>query len=301
MKQPDKTAYLIDSSIYVFRAWHVLPDTIQNRAGEPVNALFGFAEFLSQLLTQTDARYIACAFDKSLGVSARNEIYPPYKANRPPAPAELKRQFALCQRLVECFGLSRYDSDLFEADDIIGTLAETARRNGINASVVSADKDLTQFIRDGDEYWNFGKNLKLDASDIKKRFGIEANQVPDMLALCGDKVDNIPGIPGVGERTAARLLYKWGNLDTLFKNTEAVADMKFRGAARVSQLLAEHESTVRLARKLTGLFWVDALPTELSALERRPVDAESLCEFLDEQGFAQSRQQSFLRLLEKTP
>jgi len=295
MKDPDRTVYLIDSSIYMFRAWHILPDTIVCPEGNQVNVVYGFADFLAQLLQQTQSRYVVCAFDKSLKTSARNKLYPPYKANRPSAPEQLKRQFKLCQTLVSMLGISGYDSDLYEADDIIGTIAESTRQAGMNACIVSADKDLTQFVRDGDEYWNYARGIKLDAAGVKKRFGVSAEQIADMLAICGDKVDNIPGIPGVGESTAAKLLAKWHDLDSLFDNIDKVALMKFRGAPRVSALLAEHEETVRLARKLTGLLMVPDLPTDPSYSERKPIQREALESFLISLGFSERRRHRIIR------
>jgi len=295
-----KPLYLIDSSIYIFRAWHLLPDTIQDSHGRPLNAVYGFADFLIQLLEQTRPQHLVCAFDKSLGVSARNAIYPDYKANRPPAPEALKYQFGLCESLCQHFGLKQYSHARFEADDIIGTLANTARSEGHSVVIVSADKDLTQFIRHADQYWDFGRKQKLDQRAIRKRFGVNPEQIPDALALAGDKVDNIPGIPGVGMTTAARLLVKWETLDSLFEHADEVANMKFRGAARVAMLLREHESTVRLARQLTGLLEVDSLPNSVEVLRRAPINTDALTQFLSELGFSTSRQDRLIHALNAT-
>jgi len=297
MPTSEPTVYLIDSSIYVFHAWRMLPADITDTAGRPVNAVFGFADFLARLLEQTLPRYVVCAFDKSLGTSERKQIYPEYKANRPPAPAQLRHQFAVCQALAEHFGVVQFADARFEADDIIGTLAETVRRAGLYSTIVSADKDLMQFIEPGDIYWNYGRKLKMDACAIRKKTGIRPAQIADMLALCGDKVDNIPGIPGVGAATAARLLVKWGTLDTLFENVDEVASMKFRGAARVAELLQTHEHTVRLARRLTGLLQVDSLPDNIAALARTAVDIERLDSFLTTNGFGPERRQRLISLL----
>ncbi|MBX2824539.1 MAG: flap endonuclease [Gammaproteobacteria bacterium] len=291
--------YLVDSSIYVFRAWHLLPDTIQDREGKPLNAVYGFADFLVQLLEQSRARHVVCAFDKSLGVSARNRIYPEYKSNRPPAPVELKHQFTLCQQLCEHFGLPQFSHSLYEADDIIGTLANSVRREGHRVVIVSADKDLTQFIDDDDEYWDFGRKQKLDRRRIEKRFGVKPEQIPDMLALAGDKVDNIPGIPGVGNATAARLLSRWGDLDTLFEHAAEVADMKFRGAARIAGLLTEYEPTVRLARRLTGLLEVDSLPHSIQALQRQVIDPAALGDFLTTLDFSATRIERLIKAVQQ--
>lgn len=184
--QPNGTLYLIDSSIYIFRGWHILPASITNPHGEAVNALFGFADFLAQVVSSTSATHLVCAFDESLGTSARNRIYPEYKANRPPAPEELKRQFAWCRQLVEHIGIPNFSSPEFEADDIIGTLAQNAHRSEYRNCIISADKDLTQFIGRRDQFWDFGKKVRLDTTAIEKKFGVYPAQIADMLAICGD-------------------------------------------------------------------------------------------------------------------
>lgn len=298
MMSPDKTVYLIDSSIYVYRAWRLLPDSITDNNGHPTNAVYGFAEFLVQVLQQTDAEYLVCAFDESSGMSARKKIYSNYKSNRSTTPPALRHQFGLCQTLCKHLGLPAFSSGGYEADDIIGTLADAVRLKDMNVSIVSADKDLTQFIRTDDEFWDYARQLKTDAKGIQKRFGIRPQQIPDMLALCGDKVDNIPGVPGVGAATAARLLIKWGTLDTLFEHTDSVSTMKFRGAAHVAELLQQHEPTVRLSRQLTGLLQVDGLPTSPSQLSRRPIDSAALQQFLLELGFDDDKRQHLLTTLD---
>lgn len=293
--------YLIDASIYIFQAWHTLPDTIRTPAGEPANAAYGFADFLARLLQQSRAQHIAIAFDESLHPGFRNRLYPQYKANRPPAPSSLKRQFQWCRELCRQFGLPAYSRVGYEADDIIGTLAEMARTQKSCCCIVSADKDLSQFIQAGDIYWNHARDEQHDTRALKKRFGVETGQIADLLALSGDKVDNIPGVPGVGPTTAAKLLKRWGNLDTLFDNIDAVAGMKFRGAAQVSVLLREHEQTVRLARQLTGLVPVPDLPVSLEALVRRPINPVEACEFMQHSlGFDQHRCERLLKTLESS-
>lgn len=294
MNQQKPTLYLIDSSIYIFRAWHILPDSIVCPQGHSVNALYGFADFLSQVTEQARPTHLVCAFDKSLKTSARNALYPPYKANRDPAPPNLKRQFELCRQFSENCGFAQFAHAEFEADDIIGTLAETARQESFSNCILSADKDLAQFIGEGDQYWNFAKKQRQDYRGIQKQFGVRPDQIADMLAICGDKVDNIPGIPGVGAATAAKLLAKWENLDLLFQHVEEVATMKFRGAARVSSLLADHEATVRTARQLTGLLPVPDLPNNINELKRKVADRAMLTQFMTQHGFGETRQARLL-------
>jgi len=290
--------YLIDSSIYVFRAWHSIPAGITDANGHPANATYGFVEFIYQLLSRRQPRLIACAYDESLGTSARNDIYPDYKANRAAAPESLKHQFKLCKSFTDAIGIASIASGKLEADDIIGTLADIARKQNINSVIVSADKDLCQFVGEGDAVWDFARDTWLDARLIEKRFGVRPHQIADSLALTGDKVDNIPGIPGVGTATAARLLVKWGNLTSLFDNKDKVATMKFRGASRVAELLQQYEETVRLARQLTGLIPDTSLSTELNDYQINP-DECAMQSIFKELGSSDKQRQRWHALLNK--
>jgi 5'-3' exonuclease len=245
--------YLVDSSIYVFRAWFVLPDTITDLNGNPVNAVYGFSDFVSQLLTQTRPSHIGFAFDESLSSSFRNEIYPEYKANRESAPEELKRQFLYCRQLLRFSGLAEFGSDRYEADDLIGTLSQRYGDREHSIHILTGDKDLAQLIRGEDTWWDYARNNRLNHKGIEKKFGVRPDQIADQLAIAGDKVDNIPGIPGIGMATAARLLKKFGSLDQILDNIDSISDMKIRGARRIQELVEEHQDTVRLSRKLTHI------------------------------------------------
>jgi 5'-3' exonuclease len=273
---PVPRLYLLDASIYVFRAWHVLPDTLVDAEGEPANAVIGFGDFLVRFLERAAPERAAVAFDESLETSVRNEIYPAYKANRPPAPESLRRQFGLCRVLAEAAGLAVFASNRFEADDLLGTLATTMRRHGLRSTVVTGDKDLAQLVRTGDEWWDFARDTRLDTEGIVARFGVAPHQLPDLLALAGDRIDNIPGVPGVGMATAARLLRRWDDLDGVYANLEGVRHMRFRGAARVAALLAEHEPSARLSRRLTAVLDADGLPSAPAALDRQAPDRDAL-------------------------
>ena len=188
--------YLVDASMYVFRAWHSMPDEFHDAEGWPTNAVHGFARFLLELLERERPRHIAIAFDEALDSCFRNALYPAYKANREPAPEELKRQFAHCKALCEGLGLATLAHPEFEADDLIGSALRHARALGHPGVIVSADKDLSQLLGDLDEQWDFARGVRWGASGVKARQGVHAHQVADFLALCGDAVDNIPGVPG---------------------------------------------------------------------------------------------------------
>ncbi|MCG6872985.1 MAG: flap endonuclease [Gammaproteobacteria bacterium] len=273
---------LVDASIYIFRSWFTLPDTILDAQGRPANAAYGFADFLTILLDRERPGHIACAFDESLSKSFRNEIFPAYKANREKAPEDLKHQFRQCQAISEAFGVKVLKSDRFEADDLIGTAAARFRERGFDITVVTGDKDLAQCIRPGgDLFWNFARDERLDYRGVTRKLGVRPEQVPDWLALAGDAVDNIPGIPGVGAATAARLLALFDNVEAIYADVDRVAEMKFRGAKRVRDLLVEHEETVRTGLRITpvalnapvprsenSLAWQGARPRKLASLAK---------------------------------
>lgn len=274
--------HLIDASIYVFRGWFVWPDDLTGEDGWPVNAVHGFAHTLIELLERAQPTHLAGAFDESLGQCARREIYPEYKANRPPAPEELKRQFGQCRALLRACGIAEFASARYEADDIIGTLAYRAREQGHGTVIVSADKDLAQLIGEDDIWWDFARDRRLDARGVEKHFGAPAHSIGDLLALAGDKVDNIPGVPGIGMGIAAKLMRRFGSIDRLYDEFELVAKMQIRGAKRIQGLLDEHRETVMLSRRLTHILPVGDLPEDIDALRPQACDHDVLDELLDE-------------------
>jgi len=277
--------YLVDASVFIFRAYFSVPVEIADPDGNPVNALHGFARFMGDLLEKESPRHIAVAFDESLSKSFRNEIYPAYKANRDPAPPELKRQFALCRELCTYLGVASFSSPRYEADDIIGTLATMAQRQGMPVTIVSRDKDLTQLLGGEDTYWDAVANVRYAYEDIEERFGVIPERMADFLALMGDAVDNIPGVPGVGRKTAAKLLKHFDTLPGVFDNLEQVPKLKFRGAAFVAESLREHREAAFLSRQLTGIACDMPIGTEIDRLFRGAPDLGGIGSFYDAQGF----------------
>ena len=245
--------YLIDASVYVFRAYYSMPDDMVDGDGNPVNALYGFCRFLGDFIEQVKPEYIAVLFDESLTDSFRTEIYPDYKANRDPAPEELKRQFQQCRRFTRALGVMELGSPRYEADDLIGTLVEHGRRQGRPSTIVSRDKDLTQLLTREDVFWDFAGKGKLHYDHIPENFGVWPEQIADFLALAGDAVDNIKGVPGVGKKTAAALLHHFGSLDEIYGNLDRVHEVNVRGAKSLGGKLETHRDAAVLARKLTGI------------------------------------------------
>lgn len=272
--------YLIDSSIYIFRGWQTLPPSILNTHGEQANAVQGFTDTLAHVLNEKNPAYIACAFDKSAQTGQRYKIYPEYKANRLPTPPELKTQIDRCMQIAGALGVPVFSSTQVEADDIIGSFSQIAHSAHTPVTIVSADKDLVQFIGEEDTFWHFSNKQQWNYRQLSKRYKIRPDQIADMLALCGDKVDNIPGIPGVGQATAAKLLKKWKTLDGVIENHHAIKDMSFRGAPQVAKMVADNVSTIRLARQLTGLIVDSTLPDTLDYLKRTTLSCSDIVEQL---------------------
>jgi 5'-3' exonuclease len=285
--------YYVDASYFVFRAYHSMPPNMADAQGNATHALYGFARFLSDLLEQVRPQRIGVAFDQSLGseTSFRSRIYPAYKANRESPPADLERQFALCREFCRHMGLAEYASAEYEADDIIGTLAARSRAAGYCNVLVTRDKDLSQLIRAGDVFWDYGGNMRYQYHDIGPRFGAVPELIADFLALTGDSVDNIPGVPGVGKKTAGELFAVFGSLDELYANIDRVPHLRLRGAAAVAAKLRAHKEAAYLARRLTGIVCDMPLEATLDDLLPRPPDGVGLEAFFDDHGIG-----SLLRL-----
>ena len=279
--------YLVDASIYIFRAWFSISDEFANTSGEPTNAVYGFTGFLCSLLEQTRAEHIGIAFDESLTESYRNEIYPDYKANRDPAPEELKRQFQWARDMAESMGLSCFGDTRYEADDLIGTLAVHWRERGHPVCIITSDKDLAQLIDKNDTWWDYTRNLKLGRAKIKEKFGVYPEQIADYLALTGDAVDNIPGIPGVGPKSASALLSHFGDLDEIWKRVDEVPHLSVRGAKSLHKKLQQHKGAAELALRLTII--ETAVPSVLQNpdIARGELDEARLNRLFDEMDFGQ--------------
>lgn len=279
----DDTAYLIDASVFVFRSYYALSDDFFDQQGQSVNAIYGFGRFLSRFIKQTRAQHIACAFDESLTTSFRNEIYPPYKANRDPAPEDLKRQFIGCKDLAQRLGVATFADDHYEADDLIGTLHNKAAGRGMKVCVVSADKDLAQLIRPQDWWWDYGKSGPLNHQQLSEKFGVFPEQIVDYLALAGDAVDNIPGVKGVGPKTAVSLLKHFGDLDSILNRSHEIPFLSFRGAKSCASKIKQHADLARLSRQLSQIV-LDA-PMSGDDIIKKKVNEASLMDYFDFMNF----------------
>ncbi|TWI02683.1 5'-3' exonuclease [Luteimonas cucumeris] len=274
------TLYLVDASLYVFRAWHSMPDEWHDADGWPLNAVHGFARFVLELLERERPRHIAVAFDEALDSCFRNALYPAYKANRDPAPEELRRQFAHCKAVCAALGLVTLAHPNYEADDLIGSAVHAARSQGFRSVIVSADKDLSQLLGEHDEQFDFGKGQRWGMAGVKARHGVDAHQIADYLALAGDAIDNIPGVTGIGNKTAAVLLAHFGSLDALLERVDELPFLRIRGAAQLAVKLRAQREQALLYRQLSTIA-LDAPLGDLLPFQRLEVQADALAALCD--------------------
>ncbi|MCF8473316.1 MAG: DNA polymerase I [Emcibacter sp.] len=280
-KGHNKHIYLIDVSGFIFRAYHALPP-LTRHDGTPINAVMGFTNMLFKLLKDLDDNqrptHLACIFDRARK-TFRNDIYPDYKAHRPPAPEDLVPQFPIIREAVEAFHVSAIDSDGYEADDIIATYARLAESKGFLVTIVSSDKDLMQLIGDKINMFDSMKNKFIGRDEVFEKFGVGPEKVIEIQALAGDSADNIPGVPGIGVKTAAELINHYGDLDSLLARANEIKQPKRR------EKLIEHADMARLSRTLVTLCVdVKGLP-DIETFAVRDIDANVVLPFLEEQGF----------------
>ncbi|MGC2521984.1 MAG: DNA polymerase I [Stellaceae bacterium] len=269
--------FLIDGSGFIFRAYHALPPLTRSD-GIPVSAVLGFSNMLAKLLGETDADHMAVVFDYS-GRSFRNQLYDGYKAQRPEAPADLAVQFPLVRRATEAFGVCQIELENFEADDLIATYARHAVEAGAQVTIVSSDKDLMQLVNDRVTMLDPIKNRPIGADEVREKFGVGPDKVIDVQALCGDSVDNVPGVPGIGVKTAAELINTYGDLETLLARAAEIKQPKRR------QTLIDNEDKARLSKVLVKLDDDAPLPCPLSRLAVVPPDPDKLLPYLREMEF----------------
>ena len=245
--------HLIDAHVYVFRAYHSLPP-LEAPDGTPTGAAYGFAGMLLRYLAEEAPTHLGVAFDHAL-TSFRNALEPGYKEGRTEPPAELEPQFALCEELVRALGVAAWSVPDFEADDVIATLALRLADHGARVRVVTSDKDLAQLVReDGRIVWHdFARGRTLDAAGVRERFGVAPQQIPDYLGLVGDAVDNLPGVPGVGPRTASALLARFGTIEAIPADPEQWRQLPVRGAARLAERIETHRERALRTRALATL------------------------------------------------
>ena len=269
--------YLVDASGYIFRAFHALPP-MTRPDGVPVNAVYGFTQMIAKFLTDHACTHIAVVFDAAR-TTFRSEIYPDYKANRPEPPPELVPQFALIRDATKAFGVACIEQPGFEADDMIATYARAFEAEGGRVTIVSSDKDMMQLVRPAVQMLDPIKQKPIREPEVMERFGVPPAKVVEVQALAGDSTDNVPGVPGIGVKTAAQLIAEYGDLETLLARASEIKQPKRREA------LIDNAEKARISRRLVTLVADVPLPEPISALEAQTAQDGRLESFLRTQGF----------------
>lgn len=276
--------YLVDASVYIFRYYFALPPSWESRAGYSTEAVYGFSNFLLDLLARNPS-HIACAFDESLGNCFRNEIYPDYKCSRALPDEALAYQLAACREMAEALGIASFASERFEADDILATLTQLCATHQREPVIVTRDKDLGQLLERGaGALWDFAANQTLDRERMRQKFGVEPAQIADYLALVGDSIDDIPGVPGIGAKTAAKLLAEFADVESLIANVDQLAGLKLRGAKGIAEKIASHADQIRMALQLARLEYNVPLSASFSDLARKRLEPEFAVALAEEFG-----------------
>ena len=262
--------HLFDGHIYIFRAYYSLPP-MYAPDGTPTNAAYGFANTLMKYVTDCSPTHVGVCFDYAME-SFRNEIEPEYKAGRGEPPDDLEPQFDLCREVAEALGFAVFEKEGFEADDIVATLSRDIVRRGGRVRVVSSDKDLAQLVREDGRVviYDLARQCTLDAQGVRDKFGVDPGQIPDYLGLVGDSVDNLPGVPGIGPKSAAAILGAFKSIELVPDDAEAWSGVSARGVPSLAARIAQHRARALRTKSLATLCSaVPDLATGLRALAHR--------------------------------
>jgi DNA polymerase I len=280
MKKP---VYVIDALNYIHRAYYALPDNITSPNGILTNAVLGYVRTLLRIIHEKKPEYIAAAFEKD--TSFRSAMFAGYKANRKQPPENLEPQFEYCRRITEAIGVSCLELDNYEADDVIGTVAKRMSALGYSVIIVTGDKDMSQLVSDRVLVYDMAKGQFLDEAAVRDKFGVTPRQIPDLLALHGDHIDNIPGVAGVGHKTAQQLLSAGGTIEDL-ATADVPTNIRFRGRNEILKRIRQNIESVRVSRQLATICC--DLPIEISpeVLRYRRADHSTLDPLCHELGLA---------------
>jgi 5'-3' exonuclease len=245
-----KPVYVVDAMNYIFRAYHALPDTIVSPSGQLTNAVLGYLRTLLRIIKERKPEYMASAFEGE--TSFRNAMFAGYKANRKQPPRDLEAQFTYCRRITEAIGVASFEVNDYEADDVVGTIAARMSALGHPVVVVTGDKDMSQLVGPNVQVYDIAKEHWLDENGVREKFGVAPSQIPDLLALHGDHVDNIPGVEGVGPKTARQILAMCRTVEEL-AGTELPMTVSFRGRDEILKRIRENMDRVRINRQLATI------------------------------------------------
>ncbi|MBU1310303.1 MAG: DNA polymerase I, partial [Gammaproteobacteria bacterium] len=271
---------LVDGSSYLFRAYHS-PPHLTNSKGEATGAIYGVVNMLKSLLRQYQPTQMAVVFDAK-GPTFRNQMYSEYKAHRPPMPDDLRSQIAPLHEIIQAMGLPLLCISGVEADDVIGTLACQASAAGLHTLISTGDKDMAQLVDGHITLINTMTNTLLDPQGVAEKFGVGPELIIDYLALMGDKVDNIPGLPGVGEKTAAALLQGLGSIEQIYQQLDQVTTLSFRGAKTMAAKLEQFREQLQLSYQLATIKTDVELPYQLADLTIKSADNSRLAQLYQE-------------------
>ncbi len=297
--------YLIDASIYIFRAYFSLPERWHSPQGYPLNAVYGYTSFLLDLLQELAHNTpldCAAAFDESLGSCYRNQLYASYKSSRELPDEALAFQLETCRRITEILEIPCFSGSKFEADDYIASLSRLARERQQPSCIVTRDKDLGQLLlSEHDVLWDYAAGARFSRLEFEEKFGVKPEQFADYLGLVGDASDDIPGVPAIGAKTAARLLQAYPSLESLSYNFDQLAQLGIRGAARIATNLEAHWQQALLSRSLAQL--ADSIPgLELPTSYRLRAGAlEELLAYMQEIQITGGLVARFRNLLQRLP
>jgi len=268
MAEKEKVIYLIDGSSYIHRAYHAIKN-LSNSNGLPTNAIFGFAKMLLKLLDEKSPEYIGIAFDLK-GPTFRHEIFKDYKSSRPAMPEDMAVQIPYIKDIVTKLNISILEKEGYEADDLIGTVSALSKKQGFNVVIVSGDKDFRQLVSDDITIWDSMNDKITDYKKIRSDFEVEPEQIIDVMALSGDKIDDIPGIPGVGEKTGVKLIQQFRTMENLFKNTHKIEKAPLR------QKIEQYKEQAILSKKLVTIHNSVPISVTLDQLRLKPPEKEEL-------------------------
>jgi DNA polymerase-1 len=268
MATEPRLLYLLDISSYFYRAFHALPP-LSNSRGIPTNATYGVTNMLLKILRERQPQYLALVFDAK-GPTFRHDLYEEYKAHRPPMPEALATQLPYIRQIIDALHLPSLILEGYEADDLICTLVQRARPQGFQVEIVSGDKDLLPLVQDGVAMWDPMKEIRYDLAAIRQKYGLEPKELVEVRALAGDASDNIPGVPGIGEKTALKLIARYHSLENLLAHKNEIKEKALKAR------LEEHADQARLSRQLTELEAKVPLTVDLDALHPGPPDRDAL-------------------------
>ncbi|MFQ5701429.1 MAG: 5'-3' exonuclease H3TH domain-containing protein, partial [Acidobacteriota bacterium] len=287
-----RTVYLVDGTYNIFRAYHALP-RFSTKKGLPTNAVFGFAQILRKLIVDENPTHLCVAFDTA-APTFRHEQFEQYKANRPPPPEDLIVQFPYARRVCEALGVPIIEKEGYEADDLLATIAEAAKARGFSVVIVTSDKDLFQLVDDQVRILNPGKDdMLMDAAKVEEVFGVPPNRVIEVLALSGDTSDNIPGVPGIGEKGAKEIIRRYGTIEEAFRHADEMKRKTYREG------LKNHLDKAISSRQLVTIRRDVPIDIDIDALIHRPPDARAAYALFSELEFSDYQQEFAPRRAER--